>query len=96
MDERPKCQSCGRLLEVGIYGTNTDESPSSDYCKFCFENGDFLEPNISQEDMMGRMAANLIDNEGMDRDQAEKQAREIISTLKRWNPSASSGQATDN
>jgi hypothetical protein len=42
MEER-YCQSCG--MPMGgtdeMYGTEKDGSKSADYCKYCYENGDF-------------------------------------------------------
>ena len=40
---RKFCQCCG--MPMGntdeLYGTNTDGSKNTEYCKYCFENGEF-------------------------------------------------------
>lgn len=32
-------------------GTNADGSTSTMYCSYCYENGKFLQPNVSAEEM---------------------------------------------
>ena len=84
MDDKPRCQSCGMPLGIGYYGTNADGSISEEYCKYCFENGEFREPKLTLDEMMGRSVANMIDDLKMDQDTAENLARTVIPKLKRW------------
>ena len=40
--EQRFCQSCGMpLADVNDIGTNADGSRNEDYCKYCYENGQF-------------------------------------------------------
>ncbi len=39
------CQSCGMLLRRH-QGSEADGSPSLEYCRFCYEDGVFLHPDI--------------------------------------------------
>ncbi len=87
MEEKARCQSCGMPLGIGFYSTNSDGSVNQEYCKFCFENGQFREPNLTLEEMIGRSMANMIDDLKMDPDKAEELAKTVIPTLKRWNKS---------
>ena len=43
MDKKLRCQSCGMPLseEFGNFGVNSDGSLASEYCMFCFANGNF-------------------------------------------------------
>lgn len=84
MDEKERCQSCGMPLGVGFFGTNLDGSINQEYCKYCFEKGNFREPKLTLEEMMGRSAAFMIDELNMGRNEAEILARKLIPTLKRW------------
>ncbi len=84
MDNKPRCQSCGMPLSIGFYGLNKDGTLNNEYCKFCFENGSFREPNITVDEMIGRSIANMVDDLKMERENAETLALEIIPTLKRW------------
>ena len=47
MDDRPRCQSCGMPLsdEFKNLGTESDGSPVSEYCMFCYQNGGFTNPD---------------------------------------------------
>ena len=48
-----KCQSCGMPLskdpEKG--GTNADNSKSTIYCSYCYQDGDFTQPDITVDEM---------------------------------------------
>ena len=38
------CQSCGMpITSDELLGTNKDGSVNIDYCKYCYENGDFID-----------------------------------------------------
>ncbi len=84
MDEKTRCQSCGMPLDIGFYGTNVDDTANLEYCKFCFEKGQFREPNLTLEDIIGRSVANMVDDLHFARDEAERLATTVIPTLKRW------------
>ena len=47
------CQSCGMPLKKDPKGgsTNVDGSKNTMYCSYCFENGSFLQPNITAKEM---------------------------------------------
>ena len=37
------CNSCGRPIVKADYGTNADGSLNDEYCKDCFQNGEFTD-----------------------------------------------------
>ncbi len=84
MEGKNRCQSCGMPLGVGFYGTNADGTASDTYCKFCFEQGQFREPNLQLSEMIGRSSARMIDDQQMDQAEAEELAKTLIPTLSRW------------
>lgn len=84
MDEKTRCQSCGMPIGTGFYGTNADGAANNEYCKFCFEKGQFREPNLTLEDIIGRSVANMVDDLYMPRAEAERLATSVIPNLKRW------------
>lgn len=43
------CQSCGTPIKIN--GTNSDMSENQDYCRYCFENGQFTS-NVTMEKMI--------------------------------------------
>jgi len=53
MKANKRCQSCGVPLKKNFSeaGTNADGSKSDTYCRFCYEEGDFTQPDINVSDM---------------------------------------------
>ena len=47
------CQSCGMPLKKDPYGggTEKDGSKSNKYCSYCYENGEFTNPDMTVEEM---------------------------------------------
>lgn len=56
-----QCQSCGFTLSKDEMkgGTEADGSRSFDYCSVCYINGQFLHPNITQEELLNKVALRL-------------------------------------
>lgn len=81
---KESCQSCGMPLVKGLYGLNSDGTVNIEYCKLCFENGVFREPNLTLEEMEGRSMARMVDEMDVDRVRAEDIVSKLIPTLKRW------------
>ena len=51
------CQSCCMPLNLhgeDVRGTEADGSKSTKYCSYCYENGAFIEPNITFDEMLVR------------------------------------------
>lgn len=47
-----QCQSCGMPLKNGeLSGTEMDGSKSKMYCHLCYQNGEFVTPNMTLEEM---------------------------------------------
>lgn len=47
------CQSCGMPLNKDPKGgsTNADGSKNGMYCSYCYENGKFLQPDVTAQEM---------------------------------------------
>ena len=85
MLETPLCQSCG--MEFGrviLYGTNLDGTQSVEFCKMCFDSGNFLDPDITMTLMIERQIKNRILELGWEEFEAEEVCEIIIPRLKRW------------
>ena len=39
------------LTEPNILGTESDGTPASEYCRYCYKQGHFVNPDMSLEDM---------------------------------------------
>ncbi|MBP5707796.1 MAG: zinc ribbon domain-containing protein, partial [Alphaproteobacteria bacterium] len=77
------CQSCAMPMEnESLYGTNADGSVNSDYCKYCYKDGEFLQKVTMDEyiEMMVPFASQA----GMSGDQMREYCKSVYPTLKRW------------
>lgn len=83
MEER-YCQSCAMPMGETdeMYGINQDGSKNLDYCKYCFENGDFT-AQCSMDEMIEFCVPHMADS-GMSEDEARKMMSEVFPMLKRW------------
>jgi ribosomal protein S14 len=84
MEEKIRCQSCGMPLGEGFFGTEADGSPSEDYCKFCYQGGAFVEPDLTLDRMLMRSIAYMTDELGFSDQKARRSAEGVIPFLKRW------------
>ena len=81
-DMKTICQSCGMEMGANDYGKNADGSRNSDYCKYCFPNG-----NFGKDETMEEMIESCIPFRiGQDRtpEDARKEMLALLPTLKRW------------
>ncbi|MCM0582064.1 zinc ribbon domain-containing protein [Weissella diestrammenae] len=46
------CQSCAMPLTTDNRGTNQDGTLSNTYCHYCFQDGQFTQPDLSFEEML--------------------------------------------
>lgn len=46
------CQSCAMPLNANILGTELDGSRSPKYCTQCYLNGQFVQPNLTFNEML--------------------------------------------
>lgn len=65
------------------FGTNSDGSKNRDYCKFCFQNGRFTDPNITIAQMIDKVAGFAAQMK-IPETQAKEMAKSSIPNLKRW------------
>jgi len=80
------CESCGMPMgETNeMYGTETSGDKSVDYCKFCYDNGTFTNPNMTLEEQIAAGAALMVKDFGFSQEDAMEQCRAGIPALKRW------------
>lgn len=84
MDQR-FCQCCGMpMRDDELYGTNADGSRNEEYCRYCFEKGEFTFQG-TMEEMIEACAPNMAAaNPDMDEEEAKKIMLQWLPTLKRW------------
>lgn len=82
------CQSCSMPIDdPELQGTERDGTKSSDYCKYCYQDGRFTHPDMTLHEMQQRMIHRM---------EKDKLPEEIIERalnrlpcLKRWSAKAS-------
>lgn len=84
MGQVPVCQSCGMPLhEEKNWGTNSDGTLTSEFCKFCFLDGDFTNPDLTMEEQI-EIGVKMSMKMWMPEDKAREIANNSIPKLKRW------------
>ena len=79
------CNSCGQPIVKKDYGTNKDGSPNPDYCKDCFQDGEFTEPDITLNEMIIRKAKEMMKkNPDLQETVATGITTSFLPGLKRW------------
>ncbi|MFZ5933085.1 MAG: zinc ribbon domain-containing protein [Patescibacteria group bacterium] len=79
----PFCQSCAMPMQKPEdFGVNADGSQNNEYCRYCFQNGKFTEPDITLEQMIEKCAG-IMKQMQMPEGQIE-QTKKYIPMLKRW------------
>ncbi|NBH70451.1 transcriptional regulator [Clostridiaceae bacterium] len=80
------CQCCGMPMgdNDGLNGTNADGSKNGDYCKYCFENGEFTFHGTMEEMIEICIPHMVAANPGLKEEEARKAMLEWFPTLKRW------------
>lgn len=79
------CGSCGMpLLHDEDAGTEADGSLSTDYCIYCYRDGDLTEPDLTKEKAVRKYAPMMAANLGIPLAKAEEMVRQYLSTLPRW------------
>lgn len=83
MPQGPFCQSCAMPMgKPGDFGTESGGRPSELYCRYCYQNGRFTQPNITCEEMVGFCAGKM--KEMNLPEEAIAKTKTFIPTLKRW------------
>lgn len=84
MDNKLRCQSCGMPLADGFFGTEKDGSETRDFCKFCYQDGEYVQPELTVDDMITMSIDNMTQDLNIDEAKAKELANSIIPKLKRW------------
>lgn len=80
------CQSCGMPINSkDLLGTEKDGTLNNDYCKYCYENGEFVDKVDMNKyiEMCSQFGAQA----GMTNAQMKTFCEKLFPTLKRWKDS---------
>lgn len=88
MDNKLRCQSCGQPLGDKFFGTEKDGSETQEYCKFCYQEGEYMQPELTVDDMIQMSIDNMTMQLDFSEEKARTLAQEYIPKLKRWKEQA--------
>jgi len=89
------CQSCASALRrTEDLGTNKQGKRVHNYCRCCYRDGRFVEPNLTTEDMILRVTTELR-LAGMIEMVVVNEVTALISNLDRWRSSRSEKSTQD-
>lgn len=78
------CQSCAMPMNTEDFGTNKDGSANTEYCKYCYQDGEFTS-NESLEEMINACAKYMTQGDsGFTEEEAKKYLWETMPMLNRW------------
>ena len=82
------CQSCSmQMRKAEEFGTEADGDQTELYCKHCYQNGAFTEPDITIEQMIEKVAGFMMTHMNATEEQAQEMAKRVIPKLQRWRES---------
>lgn len=81
------CQSCGMPMnEETQFGTELNGGRSEEYCVYCYEKGEFKQPNMTVEEMVD-LCVPFMKEDGKSEEEARAILTNFLPTLKRWSGS---------
>ncbi|MBQ3106323.1 MAG: TipAS antibiotic-recognition domain-containing protein [Eggerthellaceae bacterium] len=88
------CQCCSMPIpEVGLRGTEADGSASADFCKFCYDHGDFTAQGVTMDEFIEATAPMEAEALGVSLDEAVSLMATLLPHLKRWREVAENERA---
>jgi hypothetical protein len=83
MEPQMFCQSCTMPIDnINDRGTEKDGSKSSEYCKYCYQQGAFINSDMTMEQMRSFLATQM-QKMNIQTDIIQK-SLDILPYLKRW------------
>ena len=81
----PICQSCGMAIQdPNDFGTTASGATNLSYCRYCFLNGKFTDPDITLEQMIEKCTGIAATKKNMTEDKAKEIVSDYMPKLKRW------------
>ena len=78
------CQSCGMPLNgTELYGTQADGTKTEEYCLYCYQEGEFRQPELTLSEMIEVCMPHMKDH-GLTEPAARRLLSEHLPKLKRW------------
>lgn len=87
MTKKVFCQSCGMPLAQAVdFGTERNGQAATEYCRYCYQNGSWTQPNITLEETiaLGSKALEQLEISGIKKRLLKTLYPMQIKGLKRW------------
>ncbi|KAA8714520.1 hypothetical protein F4V47_04140 [Lactococcus garvieae subsp. garvieae] len=87
MTKKVFCQSCGMpLAQTADFGTESNGQAATEYCRYCYQNGAWTQPNITLEETiaLGSKALDQLEISGFKKWLLKSLYPMPIKGLKRW------------
>lgn len=86
LPENNRCESCGMpLADSSLLGTEADGSPAMHYCKWCYEDGGYTEPDITMGEMVDVCVGHMITpGSGFTEAETRNYMEGLLPQLERW------------
>lgn len=79
------CQCCSMPIpNPDIHGKESDGSVNGDYCKYCYDDGDFTAKGVSMDEFIESTADMEANALGISREEAVSLMSTLLPHLKRW------------
>lgn len=81
----PFCQSCSMPMEKPEdFGTDECGYKVNNYCRHCFQNGEFTHPDITLGQMTDIVVKHMVENMDVSEEQARQMTESFLPKLVRW------------
>ena len=71
-------------MKKGLFGTEADGSRTAEWCKLCYEKGQFTKPEMTMDEMITNSIKYMTKDPKVSDDQANVLVHAVIPQLKRW------------
>lgn len=79
------CQCCSMPIpDADVHGTEADGSANADYCKYCYDHGDFTAKGVTMDEFIEATAPIEAQALGISIDEAVSLMATLLPHLKRW------------
>jgi hypothetical protein len=72
------------MTDEKFFGTEADGKTTLEYCRFCYQNGAFMQPEQTMEEMIESSVDYMTSALKYDFAEADRMSREMIPQLARW------------
>jgi hypothetical protein len=72
------------LMGDGLFGTLANGKETKEYCRFCFQNGQYTDPGATMHGMIENSVKIMVKKMAIPEPRAREIAESMIPPLKRW------------